>query len=233
MKGVMGMHGKGVLRMLTAGLVLVASVLLLLMTPVLAVASDGSSASTSTASGVTHLDGTPVVWIVGVLFLVMFMTALVLIFGRRYLFHAWRPKGSEEARTEGDPNITFVRSWLAMTLVGGLLVIIAVSFLLDDSTLRNTAIGALLASASAAVAFYFAGKAADDARKDIMSGWRLSVPVPDLTGLTPDQVEKVFSGSTLWVGTLQGVSATSKVDDQDPKPYTMVPQGTKVVPTFK
>ena len=54
-----------------------------------------------------------------------------------------------------------MRSWIAFALVGGLILFLVFSLGLDDSTLRSTSIGALVANTGAAVAFYFASKASD------------------------------------------------------------------------
>jgi hypothetical protein len=67
----------------------------------------------------------------------------------------------------GEPP-SIVRSWLAITLVIGLLTTTAASFELDDAQLRNMLIGGLVASVGAATAFYFSSKGADAARADIL-----------------------------------------------------------------
>ena len=62
-----------------------------------------------------------------------------------------------------------VRSWIAVSLVLGLLAFCAASFRIDDSTLRSTLFGGLITSVGAAVAFYFSSKTADQARTDILN----------------------------------------------------------------
>jgi hypothetical protein len=61
-----------------------------------------------------------------------------------------------------------VRSWIAISLVMGLLVFCAAAFLVEETSLRSTLFGGLIASVSAAVAFYFSSKSADQARSDIL-----------------------------------------------------------------
>ena len=71
-----------------------------------------------------------------------------------------------------DPNSaanSVIRSWIAISLVLGLLVFCATAFLINDASLRSTLFGGLIASASAAVAFYFSSKGADQARTDILN----------------------------------------------------------------
>src|SRR5437016_14228215 len=48
-----------------------------------------------------------------------------------------------------------VRSWIALSLVLGLVMFCAFSFAVDDATLRSTLIGGLTASVGAAITFYF------------------------------------------------------------------------------
>ena len=70
---------------------------------------------------------------------------------------------------QGDQPGSVVRSWIAISLVMGLLVFCATAFLIDDPSLRSTLFGGLIASVGAAVAFYFSSKAADQARTDVLN----------------------------------------------------------------
>lgn len=70
---------------------------------------------------------------------------------------------------QGDPPGSVVRSWIAISLVMGLLIFCAAAFLIDDPSLRSTLFGGLIASVGAAVAFYFSSKAADQARTDVLN----------------------------------------------------------------
>ncbi len=69
----------------------------------------------------------------------------------------------------GGETLSVIRSWLALTLVLGLLATCAAAFEVDDPQLRNTLLGGLVASTGAAVAFYFSSKGADTARADILN----------------------------------------------------------------
>jgi hypothetical protein len=69
---------------------------------------------------------------------------------------------------KSEPASSVVRSWIAVSLVLGLLAFCAASFRIDDSTLRSTLFGGLITSVGAAIAFYFSSKSADQARTDIL-----------------------------------------------------------------
>jgi hypothetical protein len=69
--------------------------------------------------------------------------------------------------TPTEPG-SVIRSWIAISLVMGLLVFCAAAFLVEETSLRSTLFGGLIASVSAAVAFYFSSKSADQARSDIL-----------------------------------------------------------------
>lgn len=71
--------------------------------------------------------------------------------------------------SKGDPSKSVIRSWIAMTLVFGLLIFCATAFVVGDSALRSTLFGGLVASVGAAVAFYFSSKTADQARSDVLN----------------------------------------------------------------
>jgi len=76
------------------------------------------------------------------------LTGVVIILGRGY-------------RKTPDPSASIIRSWLAVSLVIGLLVFCGAAFLVNDMSLRSTLFGGLIASVGAAVAFYFSSKATD------------------------------------------------------------------------
>ena len=85
----------------------------------------------------------------------MLLAGVVVIVGRRSV--------------AGDQPGSVIRSWIAITLVMGLLVFCATAFLVDDASLRSTLFGGLIASVAGAVAFYFSSKSADQARADILN----------------------------------------------------------------
>jgi hypothetical protein len=67
------------------------------------------------------------------------------------------------SKTTPDPSESVIRSWLAISLVFGLLVLCTAAFVVNDEQLRSTLLGGLIASVSAAVTFYFSSKATDQA----------------------------------------------------------------------
>lgn len=82
---------------------------------------------------------------------------------------ASRPAGNSATRERVQHWMAgAARSWIAISLVMGLLVFCAAAFLVEEPSLRNTLFGGLIASVSAATAFYFSSKAADSARADIL-----------------------------------------------------------------
>lgn len=150
-----------------------------------AAAIAASTPATTATNHLSHSDGVlAVVLVVGFVLLAGAVVAL----GRRWLEGApgknpdnGAVAGKGSSRSDRADS-TLVRSWLAISLVGGLLIFAAVSFWLDDTTLRSTLIGGVIANAGAAVAFYFASKSSDQARRDILSAALPSTLVPDLIG---------------------------------------------------
>lgn len=79
--------------------------------------------------------------------------------------------GSRRRAKEKDPNEqagSVIRSWIAISLVMGLLVLCAAAFLINDTSARSTLFGGLITSAGAAVAYYFSTKTAEEARAAIV-----------------------------------------------------------------
>jgi hypothetical protein len=76
---------------------------------------------------------------------------------------------SPTKRKRLDPTKSLIRSWIAISLVLGLLLFCATAFLIDDSPLRSTLFGGLIASTGSAVAYYFSSRTADQARADILT----------------------------------------------------------------
>lgn len=99
--------------------------------------------------------GTLILWLVvgGII-----AAGIVIIIGRNLLKDG---KGGQAA--------SLIRSWIAISLVIGLLVFCIAALLTTDSSLQNTLFGGLIASTSAAIAFYFSSKGADQARADILN----------------------------------------------------------------
>ena len=127
------------------------------------------------------------------------LSGLVVILGRKVLSATTSSAPSAPAQQDGDggPGSTIIRSWIAIALVAGLLLFCAVAFAIDDPSLRSTLIGGLVASAGAAVAFYFSSKSSDQARSDILSAALGTVEVPNLVGMTVTQAKAAMATTSL------------------------------------
>jgi hypothetical protein len=105
----------------------------------------------------TTLSNSQGLWLFLVVAVGVLLAGVVVIVGRSLL-----DKG------QSDQPASLIRSWIAISLVLGLLAFCAAAFLISDTTLRSTLFGGLIASVSAAVAFYFSSSAADRTRADIL-----------------------------------------------------------------
>lgn len=175
--------------------------------------NDSVSTTTTVAPKVANITDNYRLVIVLAVFSLLLVTGITIPVSRYYLevrpaVEAARGGGggssgpggnAPRSQVQADFSSTFLRSWVAMTLVGGLLLFVGMCFWLDDSALRNTAVGGLLSASAAAVAFYFAGKTAEDARKDKkLSSAQPMVKVPKVMNFTPNEVEAVFSSIGLF-----------------------------------
>ena len=107
------------------------------------------------------------------------LAGVVVIWGRNIL-------GDDQT----DQPAPLIRSWIAISLVLGLLAFCAAAFLITDTTLRSTLFGGLIASVGAAIAFYFSSSAADKTRADILKAVAISqgalpAAAPTVTGISP------------------------------------------------
>ena len=126
-------------------------------------------------------------------------SGLVVILGRKILSPptSSAPGASGQPDGDGGPSATLIRSWLAIALVAGLVIFCAVAFAIDDQSLRSTLIGGLVASAGAAVAFYFSSKSSDQARSDILSAALGTAEVPNLVGMAVAQAKAAMATTPL------------------------------------
>lgn len=109
--------------------------------------------------GATTISFSHTLLLLGIVVVGMLLAGIVVIVGRARV-------GDDTTSAESGGSI--IRSWIAISLVMGLLVFCAAAFLVEESSLRSTLFGGLIASVSAAVAFYFSSKSADQARSDIL-----------------------------------------------------------------
>jgi hypothetical protein len=121
---------------------------------------------------------------VGIVAAAVLLAGLVVIFGRGQAAHK-------------DPSASVVRSWIAVSLVIGLLLFGVFAFAVDDTTLRSTLIGSLSASVGAAIAFYFSSKSSDQARQDLLNATFGTETTPDLAGKTEAEATALLGKSSL------------------------------------
>lgn len=116
-----------------------------------------------TLVGATSLTSTQAYVILGLVVVGILAAGLVVILGRTQV----TADSTSDRGSVNEPG-SIIRSWIAIALVIGLLIFCGAAFLVDDTTLRSTLVGGLVASVGAAVAFYFSSKSADQARADIL-----------------------------------------------------------------
>jgi hypothetical protein len=128
----------------------------------------------------TSVTSTQAYVILGLVIIGILAAGLVVILGRKQLMgdSTNTPHTSSTVPLPDTPSnvplstriepASIIRSWIAIALVLGLLIFCGAAFLVDDTTLRSTLLGGLVASTGAAVAFYFSSKDADQARADIL-----------------------------------------------------------------
>ena len=190
-----------------------------------------------TTAQVTHLTSGAANVTIGLIVGFVILGGVVVALGRSRLEGSFKAR-SGNAQAQGSsgqsaPDRTFMRSWLAIALVGGLLIFSAVSFQLDDTTLRSSLLGGVIASAGAATAFYFASKSADQARQDILNASFPTTTTPSLLGQTRSGVNAALAGTPLYLD----ASPTTAADDwiaisQDPQPNQQTPTGSRVHTVF-
>jgi hypothetical protein len=120
------------------------------------------------------------------------------------------------------------RTVLAIALVGALILLTGASFYssASDAQTRNLLVGGLVASSSAAVAFYFASRTAQEARQDLLSASLGAERVPHLIGSTPAQAQALVSRSSLALNVPNGLNA---IVQQSIPAGTLVSRGTVIV----
>ncbi len=162
------------------------------------------------------------------------LSGLVVILGRSVLSPKTTAPTSSSTGQDGDggPASTLIRSWIAIALVFGLLLFCAVAFAIDDPSLRSTLIGGLVASAGAAVAFYFSSKSSDQARSDILSAAFGTTEVPNLVDMTLAQAKMAMASTSLSLRVDPAIADdTWVVKSQKPDANASVRTGTAVAVT--
>ncbi len=151
-------------------------------------------------------------------------TGLVVILGRKVV--------KSTSTDQSDQSV--VRSWIAVTLVGGLVLFCAVTFTISNQQLQSTLFGALTASAGAAVAFYFSSKNADQARQDILNATFGTDTVPALKGDTKDQATAKLATSSfkLEIDPNSSTATDATVSTQAPPANSLARKGSTVTITL-
>lgn len=144
--------------------------------------------------------------------------------------------GRKLMKTGQDTEPSLVRSWIALTVVIGLILFCGVALVMDDQDLRNVLIGALASIAGTVVAFYFSSKSADQARQDILNATfgTVTEAVPDLKGLTKEAALQALGQTSLQlaVNPVSSTAPDATVDSQLPLKDSPVRKGTQVVVTL-
>jgi hypothetical protein len=110
------------------------------------------------ADDTPHLTGSQGVELAGIVVAGIVAVGAIIVWAR------WlesNTKGDSEPQGNSEPRGSVVRSWVAVSLVLGLLAFCAVAFAIGDKTSRSALLGALTASVGAAIAFYFSSKASE------------------------------------------------------------------------
>jgi hypothetical protein len=132
-------------------------------------------------------------------------------------------------RREPQAGAGIVRPLLALMLVGGLLILAGASFSAGaDPQTRNLLLGGIVASASGVVAFYFASRVADEARKDVLNAALGSETVPDLKNMTVEQAKAAMVSAPLGLVVAASAQPTTPVTGQHPAAGTKVQRGSSV-----
>jgi hypothetical protein len=191
-------------------------------------------ATTTTTTGPPPVDKLPfdqAAWAGLILLVVLLVTGLILLWTQRLA-----AKGAQDQNR--DRGGSLVRSWIAMSLVIGLLEFCLLTFVVADDALRTTLLGGLLASVGGAIAFYFSARSGEQARKDLMqiheaSALRIDT-VPDLKGLTENEAKDVMSrrSLTLEIDPKNRPSPGLKVDGQQPPKDSVLAAGSTVTVSF-
>jgi hypothetical protein len=106
---------------------------------------------------------------------------VVVVVGVLLVVNGW-PRAATAA-SSADRSV--VRSWIAVSLVVGLLVLTAAEIAGNNATTTSALIGGLTASVGSAIAYYFSTKASEQAQEKLTTASAASggpVVVPDLMG---------------------------------------------------
>lgn len=171
------------------------------------------------ASGASSLSFLQMLAVLGIAAGAIIVAGLIVLWGRTVM------------TTSGETDQSLVRSWLALTLVIGLVLFCGVALFLNDTNLRSVLIGGLTASAGTAIAFYFSSKSADQARQDILKVTFGTETVPDLKGCTREKALGRLGQTSLQlvVDPASSTAEDATVVSQIPVKDSQVLKGSQVV----
>jgi hypothetical protein len=216
-----------------------------------AVLATSTTTTTTTTPATSSLSTASVAMILGFVAGLIVLSGVVVILGRRTLdsstpdsrlLQLRRPPPPDPPPAQGgdaassDTDASWVRSWIAIALVGGLLVFCAASFAVSDTTLRSSLLGGLVTTAGVAVTFYFSTKASEQAQKNVLqaAGAVPQVVVPLLTAMTRDEVTAVLAHAPVkLVADPPTAAPIWKAVAQTPAAYTTVDSGSSIQVTFE
>lgn len=128
-----------------------------------------------------------------------------------------------------DSSTGILRSWLAISLVGGLLVLCVGAFTVQGTALRGILFGGLVAAASSAITFYFSSSASADAQQTLLSA-AASNEVPNLVGRSVADARAVIAETPLQLNTATPNPEDEKlITSQAPIAGTRVASGTHIL----
>ena len=141
---------------------------------------------------------------------------------------------SDKGSAAFEVGASVVRSWIAISLVIGLLLFCALTFAVPDTALRSTLIGALAASVGSAMAYYFSTKSAEQARQDLMTTIAGSEVVPDLHGMNAATAATTLGKTSLKleINPPGFKDPTATVLSQNPNRGVSAPKGSSVQVTM-
>ena len=127
------------------------------------------------ADDVPHLTGTQGLELAAIVVVGVLLVGVIIVWAR-----------SMEKRPTDEPGGSVIRSWVALSLVLGLLAFCAVAFAIGDKASRSALLGALTASVGAAIAFYFSQRASEATVAAVVKGQKdLTAPLETRGSQTP------------------------------------------------
>jgi len=126
-----------------------------------------------------------------------------------------------------------VRSWIALSLVAGLVLFCVLAFAIDDPSARSTLIGALGAAVGSVIAFYFTSKATEQTHQ-LLAATMGTESIPDLSNLSEAKAKERLGTTSLQLVTALDSPAPDNltVTKQDPIAGTTAPKGASVFVTY-